>query len=132
MRKIIAVLDASIDGVAETPREWPVTEAAVDAALAITDTALIDRETFEAIAAGPPGLKGLRKLVVSQTLASAAAVENSEVIGGSHPLRTLAALKEVPGKDLVVLGSAALLQSLLGAGLLDELQLLKPAAYRTS
>jgi dihydrofolate reductase len=125
MRKIIAVLD----GAAGTPDTWQVTEAAVDAALAITDTALVDRQTFEAIAAGAPRLKSIRKLVVSSTLANADAMENSEVIHGDQPLRTLAALKKVPGKDLVVLGSAMLLQSLFEAGLLDELQLLTPAAY---
>ncbi|MEV8376992.1 dihydrofolate reductase family protein [Kribbella sp. NPDC056861] len=123
MRKIIAVLD----GAAEGPDNWQVTDAAVDAALAISDTALVDRPTFEAIAAGAPRLKCIRKLVVSSTLTSADAMENSEVIQGDQPLRILAALKKVPGKDLVVLGSAALLQSLFQAGLLDELQLLTPA-----
>lgn len=122
MRKIIAVLDISLDGVVEAPERWRSGAAAAEVVTA--DTVLVGRKTFEGIAAGAPSLNGVRKLVISGTLANADAVENSEVIKGDQPLRTLAALKEVPGNDLAVVGSVTLLKSLLGAGLLDELQLM--------
>ncbi|MDX6283505.1 MAG: hypothetical protein QOH03_4576 [Kribbellaceae bacterium] len=120
----MAVLDMSLDGVVEAPERWGVWAAAVSQVRATTDTVLVGRRTFEEMAAGSIRLGGLRTLVVSRTLAHADEVENSEVIKGEQPLRTLAALKDVPGPDLAVLGSMTLVESLLHAGLLDELHLM--------
>jgi dihydrofolate reductase len=124
MRKLVAVLDVSLDGVVEAPERWQVWAAAASLVRATSDTVLVGRRTFEAMAAGMVRLGGIRTLVVSSTLAHADAVENSEVIKGEQPLRTLAALKEVPGQDLAVIGSMTLVQSLLQAGLVDELHLM--------
>jgi dihydrofolate reductase len=123
MRKIIAVLDISLDGVVEAPETWRSGPAAADGVPAFADTALVGRKTYESIVSGVLALDGVRKLVVSSKLTKADAVGNSEVLIGEHPLRTIAALKRVPGRDLAVVGSPMLVRSLLGLGLVDELRL---------
>jgi dihydrofolate reductase len=62
------------------------------------------------------------KLVVSRTLDS---VEwrNSTLIKGD-PAEELSRLKQQPGKNIAITGSATLVRSLLRDGLLDELRLL--------
>ncbi|MEU9113178.1 dihydrofolate reductase family protein [Streptomyces sp. NPDC048483] len=137
MRKITAGIFLSLDGVAEAPDTWhfpyfndemgAVVQAQMDAA----DTMLLGRNTYEMFAAYWPDsdediaeyMNGARKLVVSRTL-ERADWQNSTVVGGEDPLAELARLKEGEGKNLGVVGSIGLVQSLLRAGLLDELHLL--------
>jgi len=63
-----------------------------------------------------------RKYVVSRMLEGALPWDNSTLLRGDAG-STVAALKEQSPKDLVILGSGMLLQSLLQRGLVDELRL---------
>jgi dihydrofolate reductase len=63
------------------------------------------------------------KYVVSTTLEDADAWQNSVLVRG-NAADTVAALKAQPGKDLAVVGSAALVRSLHAAGLIDRYTLL--------
>ncbi|MCO8275980.1 dihydrofolate reductase family protein [Actinoplanes sp. TRM 88003] len=63
------------------------------------------------------------KYVVSTTLNDADGWENSIVLRGDA-VETVAALKRTEGPDLAVNGSAALVRSLHGAGLIDDYTLL--------
>jgi dihydrofolate reductase len=97
------------------------------------DTLMFGRKTYQMMAAfwpTPAGeqadprtaerMNGFAKAVVSRTLTAAgwgpATVISDDVAG------QVAALKELPGKDIALLGSSTLAASLLDAGLLDELR----------
>ncbi|MGH3097270.1 MAG: dihydrofolate reductase family protein [Streptosporangiales bacterium] len=66
-------------------------------------------------------LNGVQKYVVSSTM-SDPAWQNSTVLAG-EPATEVAALKERPGKDIVVTGSITLCHTLIRAGLVDEYRL---------
>ncbi|MER5321777.1 dihydrofolate reductase family protein [Streptosporangium roseum] len=136
MRKIIAGLFMSLDGVVEAPEKWhfPYLNeemgAAVGSMQAQADTLLLGRVTYESFASVWPHqtgemadrLNGIRKLVVSATLEKAEWT-NSTVIGGDV-VEELTRLKRQPGKDISVSGSITLTRALLRAGLIDDLHLL--------
>jgi dihydrofolate reductase len=68
-------------------------------------------------------INSVPKFVVSATLEEPLEWNNSIVIGG-NAAEEVAKLKRRPGKDITVLGSGALVRSLLRDGLLDELRLM--------
>lgn len=139
MRKIVAGLFISLDGVVEAPEQWHFAyadeemNAIVAAQMAGSDTMLYGRRTWEAFAsywpqqgAGSPiaaALNGIPKLVASNTLESADAWANSDLVSGDVA-RELARLKETEGGEISITGSGTLVRSLLEAGVLDELRLL--------
>jgi dihydrofolate reductase len=93
---------------------------------------LLGRKTYEGFAAAWPGRDGdfadkfnsMPKYVVSQTLGQDDLTwENSTLISGDV-LAEIAKLKEQPGGDIVIHGSAALVRSLLEHGLIDEIRLM--------
>lgn len=97
-----------------------------------SDAQLLGRKTYEGFAAAWPGRDGdfadtfnsMRKYVVSQTLGQDDLTwENSTLISGDV-LAEIAKLREQPGGDIVIHGSAALVRSLLEHGLVDELRLM--------
>jgi dihydrofolate reductase len=138
MRKIVAGLFVSLDGVVEAPERWQGPYAndemgrTVGAQMAAADTMLLGRRTYEEFAAYWPNqgsdvpfadqMNNIPKLVVSTTLKT---VEwhNSTLITGDV-VEELTKLKQQPGKNINITGSATLVQSLLRDGLLDELGLL--------
>jgi dihydrofolate reductase len=138
MRKIVAGLFISLDGVVEAPDKWHFPYwsdemgEAVGSQIAAADTMLLGRRTYEEFAAYWPKqgsdveladhMNSTPKLVVSTTLKSLA-WQNSTLIGGDVA-RELSRLKQQPGKDIAITGSATLIRSLLRDGLLDELRLL--------
>lgn len=139
MRKIIAGLYMSLDGVVESPEKWhfPYVNEEMDAVvqdgMAASDTLLLGRHTYEIFAGYWPSqgggdnpladqLNGIDKVVVSTTLSSVE-WQNSSLISGNVTAE-IAALKERPGKDIHMTGSVTLVRSLLREGLLDELSLL--------
>jgi dihydrofolate reductase len=69
-----------------------------------------------------PKLNGLPKYVASNSLAEADWAP-STILSGDVPAR-VGELKQQPGRELQIHGSARLAQSLLAAGLIDELRLL--------
>jgi dihydrofolate reductase len=140
MRKVVAGLFISLDGVVEAPGEWhfPYFDdnmgQAVGAQMSASDAMLLGRVTYEEFAAywpvqGAEGdaelaefMNGTPKYVVSNTLKSAD-WQNSTLINGDVNA-AIAALKEQPGKDIGITGSPTLVRTLLRDGLLDELRLL--------
>jgi dihydrofolate reductase len=137
MRKIVAGLFISLDGVTESPETWngpffnDEMGQAVGASIAKKDTLLLGRRTFEEFAAYWPGKTGeddpfaefinnTPKVVVSTTLGNVE-WQPTTVLRSIDDVRTL---KEQPGKDIGMTGSVTLVRSLLQAGLLDELGLM--------
>jgi dihydrofolate reductase len=139
MRKIVAGLFVSLDGVYDEPGEWHFPYfndemgAAVDAQMAAADAMLLGRVTYEEFAAYWPThepaddplrayMNGTTKYVVSNSLTSAD-WENSTLVSGDVAA-ALTDLKRQPGKNISITGSGTLVRSLLRDGLLDELRLL--------
>jgi dihydrofolate reductase len=67
-------------------------------------------------------INNVRKFVVSSTLEEAG--WNNSTLIRENALENIARLKRQPGKDITIIGSAALVRSLLEAGLVDELRLM--------
>jgi dihydrofolate reductase len=138
MRKIVAGLFISLDGVVESPDQWQFDVfneemgAAIESQMAAADAMLLGRVTYEEWASYWPTasddqepfksfLNTTPKYVVSTTL-DKADWQNSTLIKGSFA-EEIARLKQQPGKNINVAGSPTLVQSLLQHDLLDELQL---------
>jgi dihydrofolate reductase len=136
MKKINAGLFVSLDGVVEAPDKWTgayfssEVGQAVGALMAANDTLLLGRVTYEGFAeafAGQSGgvadqMNSMAKAVVSTTL-DRADWQNSTVISGDVAAE-ITRLKQQPGRDIGMSGSATLLAWLLRQGLLDQLDLL--------
>lgn len=139
MRKIVAGLFVSLDGVYEAPDQWHFPYFndemgdAVQAQMDASDAMLLGRITYQEFAEYWPRqsndevdiadyMNNTPKYVVSETL-RAADWQNSTLIN-SDLVAELTRLKEQPGKNIGVTGSGTLVQSLLNDGLLDELRLL--------
>jgi dihydrofolate reductase len=100
------------------------------------DAVLLGRKTweihggaFEPMADDDPnaaGLNVLPKYVVSNTLASADAWRRSTLISGdeSEVVAQVCALKDQPGKNILIDGSSVLVHTLARHGLIDEFYLL--------
>jgi len=138
MRKIVAGLFISLDGVVEAPETWhfpyfndEMGQIVADQ-IAASDTMLLGRRTYEEFAAFwpnqaddvplAPEINGVQKLVASTTLDSVD-WQNSELFGG-NVADDLRRRKDEPGTDISITGSPTLVRSLLAAGVLDELRLL--------
>jgi dihydrofolate reductase len=149
MRKIIANLFISLDGVVEEPADWHFPYfndemgAAVDAVLGTADTLLLGRRTYDDHAGAWPereaageedaefakALGDVRKIVVSRQRLELT-WRNSEQLQGDL-VEAVAALKNEPGGPIATSGSISVVRQLLAAGLLDELRLLvHPIAVR--
>jgi dihydrofolate reductase len=102
-------------------------------AFAATGGMLLGRTTYEIFAAYWPKqpaddplagtMNGLSKYVVSTTLTEPLAWENSTLIKGDVPAE-LAKLKEQSGKELQVIGSGGLVQTLIQHDLVDSYRLM--------
>jgi dihydrofolate reductase len=137
MRKIVAGLFVSVDGVVEAPETWtgpyfsPEVGQHIGSLIAAGDTLLLGRVTYQTFAASFAGntsdpmaaqMNAFPKVVVSATL-ERADWENSTLVRGDVA-REITRLKQQPGKNINISGSAALTGWLLREGLLDELDLL--------
>jgi dihydrofolate reductase len=140
MRKVVASELMSVDGVMESPEEWAFSysndemEEANAAGMAASDAMLLGRVTYQVLAAFWPYqnsadqpytdyLNNTPKSVVSTTLEEPLEWQNSTLIKG-NVAEEIAKLKQQPGKDITIIGSGALVRSLLREGLLDELRLM--------
>jgi dihydrofolate reductase len=139
MRKIVAGLFISLDGVIEAPDQWHFPYyndemgEEVGSQMAAADTMLLGRVTFQEFAGYWPHqgsdveaadyMNNTPKLVVSTTLNSVDQWQNSTLIKG-NVTEELSKLKQQPGRNIGITGSATLVRSLLRDGLLDELRLL--------
>jgi dihydrofolate reductase len=145
MRKLWVKAWITLDGVfdADTMDHWwpPADEAAVDYARRLDyiteeyakgDAYLMGRVTYEMLwpgwstqttGDGPgPILNRMHKYVVSTTLATAPWKESTIIAG--NVVEELTKLKQQPGKDIIIDGSATLVQSLMGTDLIDEYRFL--------
>ena len=139
MRKVVAGLFISLDGVVESPEKWHFPYfndemmEVVGAGIAASDAMLLGRVTYQEFAAYWPGVRSedepiaahmnnTPKYVVSTTL-DKAEWTNSTLINGNVAAE-ITRLKQQPGKNLSIVGSPTLVHSLLLDDLLDELGLL--------
>jgi dihydrofolate reductase len=141
-RKIFAFLMVTVDGYHETTDgdlSWHNVDAefhefAVEQ-LDEADTLLFGRKTYLGMAAfwtSPAAMEvdpattermnGYQKFVVSRTLPGADWAP-STLISDDAVVR-LAQVKELPGRDIALVGSSELTASLLSAGLVDELRIM--------
>ncbi|GAA0906815.1 dihydrofolate reductase family protein [Virgisporangium aurantiacum] len=149
MRKIVAGLFISLDGVVEAPDQWHFPYfndemgTAVGGMLGDADTMLFGRVTYDSFAGAWPEreaageadagfakqLGDARKIVVSHQPLEFT-WRNSEQLQGDF-VEAVTALKESPGGTIGMSGSPSVIRQLLAAGLLDELHLLlHPIAVR--
>ena len=137
MRKIVAGMMLSVDGVVEAPEKWtgpyfsPELGQVVGSIMGAGDTMLVGRVTYQTFAAAFAGNTGdpmaaqmnaVPKVVVSTSLEKAE-WENSTLIR-SDVAGQISRLKQQPGRNINISGSPTLVAWLLRQGLLDELNLL--------
>jgi dihydrofolate reductase len=139
VRKITAGLFVSLDGVVESPEKWQLPYfndemgEAVGLAMAAADAMLLGRVTYQEFASYWPGVSSEEqpfagymndtpKYVVSTTL-DTVGWNNSTLIKG-NVAEEITRLKQQPGKNIGITGSATLVQSLVRDDLLDELGLM--------
>jgi dihydrofolate reductase len=148
MRRLIASLFTTVDGVVETPEQWHFPyfneEMGRIVMSLMTDTQLLGRKTYETFAAAwaPREAAGgddaplasqigdQRKIVVSSGQLEFT-WRNSEQLRGEL-IEGVRTLKAEQGGDIAISGSVSIVRQLLDAGLIDELHLLvDPIAVRT-
>jgi dihydrofolate reductase len=143
MRKLWVKAWLTLDGIfdADTMGEWwpPVNEPAEDFAKRIEyvtaeyakgDAYLLGRTTYEMLWPGWSTqtdtlgtiLNRMQKYVVSTTLETAPWKESTII--RDNVVAEITKLKQQPGKDIIIDGSATLVQSLLGTDLIDEYRFL--------
>jgi dihydrofolate reductase len=148
MSKVVVFTNLTLDGVMQAPGRpdedsrggfehggWATPYAAMESAgesMANTGALLLGRRTYEDFYAFWPNqtdnpytavLNNTQKYVASTTLSEPLPWSNSTLLKGDAA-EAVARLKEEPGKDLVILGSGELVQSLMRRNLVDEYVLL--------
>jgi dihydrofolate reductase len=134
MRRLIASTLLTLDGVLGEPRVWAseyfdaeAQEKALEQLMA-SDAMLMGRHTYEIFSQTWPNISGpysdrmngIRKYVFSSTLQQTD-WDNSTIVRGDVAAE-VTKLKDQDGQDLVMYGHGPLGETLLGHGLLDELQ----------
>jgi class 3 adenylate cyclase/dihydrofolate reductase len=147
MRRLIASEFVTLDGVMEAPghdehrdgkNAWALRYADADQQrykaeeLMEAGAVLLGRVTYEIFAAFWPTapsdegfadrMNTIPKYVVSRSLKTAG-WQNTSIIGG-NPAERIAELKQQPGDDILLVGSADLLNSLIPHDLIDEYRLM--------
>lgn len=151
MRKIVVSEFVSLDGVMQAPGgkdedteggfayggwTWPYWDDGIGLhfieVMSESDAMLLGRKTwqihggaFEPMAAGDPfgdAMNAMPKYVVSTTLTDASAWRNSTLISG-NVVEEVRALKEQPGKNIIIDGSSVLIHTLAQNDLIDEYRL---------
>lgn len=140
MRKVVAAVFLSLDGVMEAPYKWHFPYfneemgQAMEESIVASDAMLLGRVNYEEWAAFWPEqdpeedpmaahMNGVQKYVVSTTLEEPLGWQNSTLIN-ENVAEKIAELKREEGKDIAILGSGMLVRSLLSYGLIDELKLM--------
>ena len=146
MRKVMVTMWVTLDGFIAGPNDdmsWIMVDEAMgayeDAMVSAADTLVLGRVTYQSFAGSWPHVpdnpsasdgekeyarkvNSMRKIVFSRTLDN---VEwnNSTLLHDISP-DDIAALKQEAGKNIVIYGSASIVQALTDLGLIDEYQLL--------
>jgi dihydrofolate reductase len=136
MRKLIVTEFVTLDGVIEAPERWvfdfhtdETAKLKLDEMLH-ADALVLGKKTYDIFASSWPSMSGeladqmngIRKYVISTTAADLA-WHNSQAIT-TDPVAAVAALKNQHGADILVAGSASVVQALAEHGLVDEYRLL--------
>jgi dihydrofolate reductase len=136
MRKLVVSQFITLDGVMEAPEKWDVQyqdDAAVTdellAGLMACDCVLLGRITYEFFAARWPSRTSamtnrfnmVPKLVVSASLQKTG--WNNSTIIHTNAIEEIKKMKQLPGKDILVLGSHQLVQAFIQNNLIDEYKL---------
>jgi dihydrofolate reductase len=135
MRKVVADLFISLDGIPEAPDKWQfefdgVMEAHLAARLLEADAVLLGRVTYDEWAPYWPTaehepfatyINNTQKYVFSKTL-DKVEWQNSILVKGDL-VQEIAKLKAQPGKNISTEGSPSIVRALIAADLLDELSL---------
>jgi len=137
VRKVVVSEYLSLDGVAEQPDQFvfvsdfdSASEEDFTRTISSQDTVLLGRRTYDDWAAFWPSsdiepfasfINPVEKFVFSSTPLETSWT-NATVVNGDM-VEFVSDLKQRPGKDIGVGGSITLVQSLLEAGLVDELRL---------
>jgi dihydrofolate reductase len=149
VRKVVVSEFVTLDGVMEDP-SWTFQFSSEEQErfkfdeLAESDALLLGRVTYEGFAAAWPHMteqsgerqrsgfslgeytdmmNGYPKYVVSKTLQEPLEWNNSTLIKG-NVAEEISRLKQQPGKDILVFGSGALVNTLMQHGLIDEYRLM--------
>jgi dihydrofolate reductase len=147
MRKVVVSEFVTLDGVMEDP-SWTLQFASEEQErfkldeLATSDALLLGRVTYEGFAVAWPNMmehyegprraelgeyadmmNGYPKHVVSTTLKEPLEWNNSTLIKG-NVAEEVSRLKQQPGRDILVFGSADLVSALMRHGLVDEYRLM--------
>lgn len=138
MRKVVVSEFLTLDGIMEAPNEWSfpywndqIAKVKFDELFA-SDALLLGRVTYEGFAAAWPGrtdeqgfgdrINNMAKYVASTTLTKLEWT-NSHLLEGDVA-SAVAKLKEQPGQDILIAGSAKLVHTLMQHDLIDVYQLL--------
>jgi dihydrofolate reductase len=139
MRKIVAGLHMSLDGVIESPERWSFdyycdeVGQSIKARRDATGTLLLGRQTYQEFAAIWPGQSGevadfmnhTPKLVASRSLTTVDWTGATLLVGDvADALTELKQRPDLPAGNITITGSATLVRSLVSAGVLDELHLM--------
>jgi dihydrofolate reductase len=142
MRKVVAALFYSLDGITQAPQAWQEIfdedmDAALESSLPTSDTILMGRVTYQEwkefwppmpndspMGGYPQFINHTPKYVVSTTLENVewGTFDTIKLIK-SNLTEEIGKLKQQPGKNISVQGSPGLVNSLLQHDLLDELTL---------
>lgn len=141
LRKLVVSEWVTLDGVfdADSMKEWfepydsPDRQEYIKENVLTSDAFLVGRVTYEMLAAYWPNqknnfagiadrLNSAPKYVVSSTLKKAE--WNNSTIINEDVVEEITKLKQQPGQDILMFGSATLVESLMEANLIDEYRLL--------
>ena len=141
MRKLVVSEWMTLDGVfdADTMKEWfepydsPERQNYIKENVLTSDAFLVGRVTYEMLASYWPNqknnemgiadrLNSAPKYVVSSTIKKAE--WNNSTIINEDVVEEVTKLKQEPGQDILMFGSATLVQSLMEADLIDEYRFL--------
>jgi len=126
MRRVRYAVAMSLDGYIAGPKgeaDWIIMDPEIDFAAMFEqfDTFFLGRRTFEPMARAKRGeTQGVKTFVFSRTLRQEDYPEVTIVAEGVE--ETVAALRAEPGKDIWLFGGGSLFRSLLGAGLVDTVE----------
>ncbi len=139
MRRVIASMYLTLDGVMESPDKWSFQFWSEESAkfkldeLFSSDALLLGRVTYQGFAAAWPSMtdeagfanrmNSLPKYVVSTTLEEPLEWNNSRLIR-ENILEEVQKLKQQPGQDVLIYGSGELVRTLMQHDLIDEYRLM--------
>lgn len=127
MRRVCYAVAMSLDGYVAGPKgesDWIIMDPEIDfqALMSRFDTVLMGRKTFEATRrqGGGPAMPGTTAIVASRTLRPQD--HPGVTIISDNLNETIGRLRQESGKDIWLFGGGELFRSLLGAGLVDTVE----------